>query len=125
MSMDAVKFLAERQRMCGTYDICEGCALHKMHIGLCPKWCFEHPEEAVAAVEKWAKEHPPAEIGKKRRAEYKIVKILTDVAPVVRCKDCKHLVAVNVNGKGISTCRVSGMEVAPDEFCSRGEKGRR
>jgi hypothetical protein len=48
-----------------------------------------------------------------------------DVAPVVRCKDCKHLVAVNVNGKGIPTCRASGMEVAPDEFCSRGEKGRR
>ena len=48
-----------------------------------------------------------------------------DVAPVVRCKDCKHLVAVNVNGKGIPTCRVSGMVVAPDEFCSRGEKGRR
>lgn len=48
-----------------------------------------------------------------------------DAAPVVRCKDCKHLVAVNVNGKGIPTCRVSGMEVAPDEFCSRGEKGRR
>ena len=48
-----------------------------------------------------------------------------DAAPVVRCKDCKHLVAVNVNGEGISTCRVSGMEVAPDEFCSRGEKGRR
>lgn len=48
-----------------------------------------------------------------------------DVVPVVRCKDCKHLVSVNVNGKGIPTCRVSGMEVAPDEFCSRGEKGRR
>lgn len=48
-----------------------------------------------------------------------------DVVPVVRCKDCKHLVAVNVNGKGIPTCRVSGMEVAPDEFCSRGETGRR
>lgn len=48
-----------------------------------------------------------------------------DVAPVVRCRDCKHLVAVNVNGKGLPTCRVSGMEVAPDEFCSRGEKGRR
>ena len=46
-----------------------------------------------------------------------------DAVPVVRCKDCKHLVAVNVNGKGIPTCRVSGMEVAPDEFCSRGEKG--
>ena len=46
-----------------------------------------------------------------------------DVVPVVRCMDCKHLVSVNVNGKGIPTCRVSGMEVAPDEFCSRGEKG--
>lgn len=48
-----------------------------------------------------------------------------DAVVVTRCKGCKHLVAVNVNGKGIPTCRVSGMEVAPDEFCSRGEKGRR
>ena len=48
-----------------------------------------------------------------------------DAIPVVRCKDCKHLVAVNVNGKGIPTCRMSGMEVAPAEFCSRGEKERR
>ena len=48
-----------------------------------------------------------------------------DAVPVVRCKDCKPLVAVNVNGKGIPTCRISGMEVAPAEFCSRGEKGRR
>lgn len=50
---------------------------------------------------------------------------IVDAVVVTRCKDCKHLVAVNVNGKGIPTCRVSGMEVAPDEFCSRGEKGRR
>lgn len=55
----------------------------------------------------------------------KYVLSTVDAVPVVRCKDCKHLVAVNVNGKGIPTCRVSGMEVAPDEFCSRGEKGRR
>lgn len=48
-----------------------------------------------------------------------------DAVVMTRCKDCKHLVAVNVNGKGIPTCRMSGMEVAPDEFCSRGEKGRR
>ena len=72
-----------------------------------------------------------AEIGMKRKAEYKVVKILTDACPIVdavvvtRCMDCKHLVAVNVNGKGIPTCRVSGMKVAPNEFCSRGEKGRR
>ena len=48
-----------------------------------------------------------------------------DAVVVTRCKDCKHLVSVNVNGKGIPTCRGSGREVAPAEFCSRGEKGRR
>jgi hypothetical protein len=48
-----------------------------------------------------------------------------DAVVVTRCEDCKHLVAVNVNGKGIPTCRMSGMEVAPAEFCSRGEKERR
>ena len=52
-------------------------------------------------------------------------KNLKDWEPVVRCMDCKQLVSVNVNGKGIPTCRVSGMVVAPDDFCSYGEKGRR
>ena len=45
-----------------------------------------------------------------------------DAVPVLRCKGCKHFVAVNVDGKASSVCRVSGMEVAFDEFCSRGEK---
>lgn len=53
------------------------------------------------------------------------IDMTSDAVVVTRCKDCKHLVAVNVNGKGIPTCRMSGMEVAPAEFCSRGEKGRR
>lgn len=46
-----------------------------------------------------------------------------DAEIVVRCKDCKYLVSVNANGKGIPTCQLSGMEVAPNEFCRRGEKG--
>lgn len=83
MSMDAVKFLAERERMCKTYDICEGCPLRKMHTGLCYKLCFKHPEEAVAAVEKWAQEHPR----KTRQSEF--LKLFPD-APLnidgaVRC----------------------------------------
>lgn len=45
-----------------------------------------------------------------------------DVMPVVRCKDCKYLVSVNADGKGIPTCQLSGMGVASDEFCRRGEK---
>lgn len=70
-----------------------------------------------AAKHAWAKGLEPS--------QYIEALSAADVAPVVRCKDCTHLVAANVNGKGIPTCRVSGMEVALDEFCSRGKKGQR
>lgn len=56
--MDAIKFIAERNRMCKSSVHCVGCSLSNKAVGLCTKWCFEHPEEAVAAVEQWAKEHP-------------------------------------------------------------------
>lgn len=62
--MDAVKFLEESRRMCQKYHECIGC----------PAYCFtdscEFPScavsvvqytdasDAVAIVEKWAKEHP-------------------------------------------------------------------
>ena len=78
---------------------------------------IERSAAIKAAKHAWAKGLEPS--------QYIEALPAADVAPVVRCKDCKHLVAVNVNGKGIPTCRVSGMEVAPAEFCSRGEKGRR
>ena len=78
---------------------------------------IERSAAIEAAKHAWAKGLEPS--------QYIEALPAADVAPVVRCKDCKHLVAVNVNGKGIPTCRVSDMEVAPDEFCSRGEKGRR
>lgn len=78
---------------------------------------IERSAAIKAAKHAWAKGLEPS--------QYIEALPAADVAPVVRCKGCKHLVAVNVNGKGIPTCRVSGMEVAPGEFCSRGEKGRR
>ena len=83
-------------------------------------------ETAVKAANEWVSEACMAPVMRVSRLFDKLQKVpAADVAPVVRCKDCKHLVAVNVNGKGIPTCLVSDMEVAPDEFCSRGEKGRR
>ena len=45
-----------------------------------------------------------------------------DVAPVVRCKDCKHLVNATVNGHGFLICDISDMETAPDDFCSHGDR---
>lgn len=43
-----------------------------------------------------------------------------DVAEVVRCKGCKHLVNATINANGFLICDISDMEIAPDDFCSRG-----
>ena len=43
---------------------------------------------------------------------------------VVRCKDCKHWERANVTGKGL-ICPVSGMDITPNDYCSRGEKNDR
>lgn len=50
---------------------------------------------------------------------------IVDAVVVTRCKDCKYLVNATVNDNGFLICDISDMEVAPDEFCSRGEKERR
>lgn len=43
-----------------------------------------------------------------------------DVASVVRCKDCKHLVNATINDNGFLICDISDMEIEPEDFCSRG-----
>lgn len=45
-----------------------------------------------------------------------------DVVPVTRCKDCKHLVNATINANGFLICDISDMEIAPDDFCSHGER---
>ena len=45
-----------------------------------------------------------------------------DVAEVVRCKDCEHLVNTTINANGFLICDISDMEIAPDDFCSYGER---
>jgi hypothetical protein len=44
-----------------------------------------------------------------------------DVAPVVRCNDCKYRVDATINANGFLICDISNMEIAPDDFCSYGE----
>lgn len=60
--MDAVKFLKERARMCGSYeDSCIGCELYKVSIESdtdCIRLLDYHFEDAVNAVEQWSKDHP-------------------------------------------------------------------
>lgn len=45
-----------------------------------------------------------------------------DVAEVVRCKDCEHLVNTTINANGFLICEISDMKIAPDDFCSYGER---
>ena len=56
--MDAVEYLKTLDRMC--HCECLKCEFRKVRSGIetCPVWQKTHPEEAVAIVEKWAKEQP-------------------------------------------------------------------
>ena len=64
--MDAVEYLKTLQRMCNAK--CRKCEFGEVYRvnGGCSTWQKNHPEEAVAIVEQWAKEHP----AKTRQSEF-------------------------------------------------------
>ena len=45
-----------------------------------------------------------------------------DVVVVTRCKDCKNLVNTTINANCFLICDISDMEIAPEDFCSYGER---
>lgn len=45
-----------------------------------------------------------------------------DVAPVVRCKECRYYQNAKVNKKGFLICPASGMEITETDYCSYGER---
>lgn len=56
--MDAVEFLKAVRRICNSNkNGCTSCVVYQEY-NYCKLQCVAHPEEIVAAVEKWAKEHP-------------------------------------------------------------------
>lgn len=57
--MDAVKYIKERRRMCEKYSTCGDCPLKEIREGTTCGFAIKtHPEEAVAIVGKWSREHP-------------------------------------------------------------------
>lgn len=75
--MDAVEFLKEKNRMCNSFDNCckdreSKTFFCEIHTELnetretCAEYCKNHPEETVAIVEKWSKNHPK----KTRQSEF-------------------------------------------------------
>lgn len=56
MSMDAMEFVRERNRMCSTFDrSCDGCPAYE-NGWECDNDAWD--EKIVATVEQWSKEHP-------------------------------------------------------------------
>lgn len=60
MSMDAVRYLKEKERRCDSFDDhCAGCEIKSAKNGMtCGAYIKKYPEQAVAIVEKWSAEHP-------------------------------------------------------------------
>ena len=58
--MTAREFLQTMKRMCYEYGGCGACPMEKA-VGpktTCASWRIHHPDEAIAIVKQWAKEHP-------------------------------------------------------------------
>lgn len=56
--MDALEFLRERNRLCGSYDTCKGCPLEGGKCAVSDVAPDEEYKRIITAVEQWSKEHP-------------------------------------------------------------------
>ena len=95
--MDAVKFLKTLRRMCNAK--CRKCEFGEVYRvnGGCSTWQKNHPEEAVAIVEKWAADHPI----KTRQSEF--LKMFPG-ADVGETDSCLTLCPCNIYGKMRKEC---------------------
>ena len=56
--MDALEFLMERNRLCGSYKGCVGCPFGAAECVVRDMTSEDNSERIVSAVEQWSKEHP-------------------------------------------------------------------
>ena len=101
--MDAVEFLKAKIRMCSNMDNCTSCGLYKEHTD-CDTRCFTYPDEAVAAVEKWAKEHPV----KTRQSEF--LKNYPYAYKLDTIQICPSMVDYDLFESGTYNCRSAKFE---------------
>lgn len=92
--MDAVKFLAEFDRMCRAYQGCAGCPA----IGSCDCSNMESAaqrQELVGIVERWSKDHPPKTRLQDFFEKYPNAPIEVDGTPIVCCENLGYCDACN------------------------------
>lgn len=56
--MDALEFLKERNRLCGSYRACVGCPFGAADCVVRDMTSEDNCKRIVSAVEQWSKEHP-------------------------------------------------------------------
>lgn len=126
--MDVAEFFSELRRMCKSSNDCTKC---QYHGNKCDN-ANEIFEKTVAVVEKWSQEHPR----KTRQSEFLnmcptarvddmcgevIDAPAADVAPVVRCENCRYAMWVEW-AKKYSCGQVRGLLVFGDHFCAFGKR---
>ena len=84
-------------------------------------------EAAIEEIDKWLDTVGTALVGKGLSYYGELIGCIedacaADVAEVVRCKDCKNLVNTTINANCFLICDISDMEIAPEDFCSYGER---
>ena len=95
MSMDAVRYLKERMRMCHSFGntSCGGCPIYaERGILTCAQFQNIFPRQIVEIVEKWAKEHPRETRKDDFFEKFPYAKKLSDGTPakVGYLRECPH-----------------------------------
>ena len=104
--MDALEFLMEQKRMCGSYNGCVGCPFEKSHCVISHVTSDEDYERIVAAVEQWSKEHPRKTRQSVFLEQWPDAIISYDGLPeVAPCQLCVGL----IHGKSTGDCEKRGL----------------
>lgn len=112
--MDAVEFLREKRRMCINSACDEGCC-PLFEYKCCHDGSTEYAEQMVAAVEKWAREHP----SRTRQSEF--LKMFPN-APIKECgiiDICPNMLGELINGAVGTRCCVHVADGMTCDDCTR------
>ena len=104
--MDALEFLKERNRLCGSYRGCVGCPFGAADCVVRDMTPEDNCERIVTAVEQWSKEHPRKTRQSVFLEQYPEAIISDDGLPqVAPCQLCVGL----IYGKSIEDCEKRGL----------------
>ena len=104
--MDALEFLMERNRLCGSYKGCVGCPLEDGKCVVSDVAPDEDYKRIIAAVEQWSKEHPRKTMQSVFLEQWPDVIISYDGLPeVAPCQLCVGL----IHGKSTVDCEKRGL----------------